>query len=76
MTGAEGTPCCACVNSGLVEACVGCGGEPKSWVVAATVGSFAVVATQQEPRESRLIGMHGSLTSADQLVPLLTLSSM
>jgi hypothetical protein len=45
-------------------------------VVAATVGSFAVVATQQEPRESRLIGMHGSLTSADQLVPLLTLSSM
>jgi len=45
-------------------------------VVAATVGSFAVVATREEPRESRLVGMHGSLTSADQLVPLLTLSSM
>ncbi len=34
-------------------------------------GSRAVVATVSEPRESALIGMHGSLTSADQLVPLL-----
>ena len=32
----------------------------------------AVVATQAEPRESALIGMHGSLTTAEQLVPLLT----
>jgi hypothetical protein len=41
-------------------------------VVAACAGSWAVVATQAEPRESDLAGMHGSLTSAEQLVPLLT----
>jgi hypothetical protein len=45
-------------------------------VVAAPAGPAAVVATRAEPRESALIGMHGSLTSADQLVPLLTLSAM
>ena len=44
-------------------------------VVAAPAGSAAIVATQAEPRESRLIGMHGSLTPADQLVPLLTVSA-
>jgi Type I phosphodiesterase / nucleotide pyrophosphatase len=44
-------------------------------VVAATVGPAAIVATTTEPRESRLIGMHGSLTSGDQLVPLLTASA-
>jgi hypothetical protein len=42
-------------------------------VVAAPVGPFAIVATRAEPLESSLIGMHGSLTSADQLVPLLRL---
>jgi hypothetical protein len=42
-------------------------------VVAAPAGPWAIVATQAEPREFPLIGMHGSLTSADQLVPLLTL---
>jgi hypothetical protein len=31
-----------------------------------------VVASKAEPRESALIGMHGSLTPAEQLVPLLT----
>jgi hypothetical protein len=41
-------------------------------VVAATIGPAAIVAARTEPRESRLIGMHGSLTPADQLVPLLT----
>jgi hypothetical protein len=41
-------------------------------VVAAARGPSAVVATETEPRESRLIGMHGSLTRADQRVPLLT----
>jgi Type I phosphodiesterase / nucleotide pyrophosphatase len=41
-------------------------------VVAAPAGSWALVATVTEPRESALIGMHGSLTFADQLVPLLT----
>jgi hypothetical protein len=44
-------------------------------VVAAPVGSWAIVATKSEPRASALIGMHGSLTSADQLVPLLTLTT-
>jgi Type I phosphodiesterase / nucleotide pyrophosphatase len=43
-------------------------------VVAAPVGSLAIVATKAEPRESALFGMHGSLTSADQLVPALTSS--
>jgi Type I phosphodiesterase / nucleotide pyrophosphatase len=41
-------------------------------VVAAAVGSSAVVATAAEPRESALVGMHGSLTASDQRVPLLT----
>jgi hypothetical protein len=45
-------------------------------VVAAPVGPSAVVATKAEPKESALIGMHGSLTPADQLVPLLTFSAM
>jgi Type I phosphodiesterase / nucleotide pyrophosphatase len=45
-------------------------------VVAVPAGPFAIVATEAEPRESALIGMHGSLTPADQLVPLLTLSAI
>jgi hypothetical protein len=40
-------------------------------VVAAAAGNCAVVATQAEPRESALFGMHGSLTPAEQLIPLL-----
>jgi hypothetical protein len=44
-------------------------------VIAAPSGSWAIVATKAEPRESALIGMHGSLTPADQLVPLLTLTA-
>ena len=44
-------------------------------VVAAPVGNWAIVATETEPRESALTGMHGSLVAADQLVPLLTLST-
>lgn len=43
-------------------------------VLVAPRGSGAVVATQTEPRESRLTGMHGSLTASDQLVPFLTLA--
>jgi hypothetical protein len=43
-------------------------------VVAAPVGSLAIVATRTEPRESALFGMHGSLTAADQLVPALSSS--
>jgi len=40
-------------------------------VVAASAGTWAVVATKAEPLESSLVGMHGSLTSAEQLVPML-----
>lgn len=43
-------------------------------VIAAPCGSYAIVATEHEPRESALCGMHGSLTQSDQLVPLLTLT--
>ena len=45
-------------------------------VVAAPAGPWAVVATRTEPRESALIGMHGSLTSSDQLVPQLMLADL
>jgi hypothetical protein len=41
-------------------------------VVAAMRGRSAVVATTAEPRESALVGMHGSLTPAEQRVPLLS----
>ena len=41
-------------------------------VVAAPAGAMAIVATKTEPRESALFGMHGSLTSSEQLVPALT----
>jgi hypothetical protein len=44
-------------------------------VIAAPAGPWAIVATRAEPRESALIGLHGSLTPSDQLVPLLTLCS-
>ncbi len=40
--------------------------------VAAPRGLTAVIATAAEPRESALVGLHGSVTPADQLVPLLT----
>jgi hypothetical protein len=41
-------------------------------VVAAARGPSAVVAAVTEPRESALVGMHGSLSATDQRVPLLT----
>ena len=41
-------------------------------VVAACAGSWAVVATRAEPHESALLGMHGSLTADEQLVPMLS----
>ena len=40
-------------------------------VVAACAGTWAVVASKAEPLESSLVGMHGSLTPAEQLVPML-----
>jgi hypothetical protein len=44
-------------------------------VVVAPTGATAMVATKAEPRESLLVGLHGSLTQADQLVPLLTVTT-
>lgn len=40
-------------------------------VVAAPTGGAAVVARRSHPREAALIGLHGSLTPAELLVPLL-----
>ncbi len=40
-------------------------------VVVAARGDLAVLATEGFPYEDRLIGMHGSLTEAEMLVPLL-----
>ena len=45
-------------------------------VVAAPYGMAAVVSTKEEPLESALVGMHGSLTQDDQLIPLLTFSAL
>jgi len=42
----------------------------------APAGSGAVIASKAEVLESSLIGMHGSLTSADQLVPLLCMPAV
>jgi type I phosphodiesterase/nucleotide pyrophosphatase len=42
-------------------------------VIVAPSGPSAIVATRSEPRESALVGMHGSLTPGDQLVPLLAI---
>ncbi|MCW2943699.1 MAG: type phosphodiesterase/nucleotide pyrophosphatase [Actinoallomurus sp.] len=41
-------------------------------VVAVPYADIAIVATKAEPVESSLIGMHGSLVPAEQLVPLLS----
>jgi len=43
-------------------------------VVAASYGQAALIATNDEPFESALIGMHGSLGQDEQLIPLLTLT--
>ena len=40
-------------------------------VVAACVGTWAVICSKDEQLESSLVGMHGSLTATEQLVPLL-----
>jgi hypothetical protein len=41
-------------------------------VIAALRGTSAVIASVAEPRESGLIGMHGSLAASDQEIPLLS----
>lgn len=43
-------------------------------VIVAPCGPWAVIASKSEPRESAMIGLHGSLTQSDQLVPLLTVA--
>lgn len=40
-------------------------------VVAAAAGTYGIVASKAEPNETALVGMHGSLTSAEQLIPAL-----
>jgi hypothetical protein len=40
-------------------------------VVAACAGTWAIICSRDEPLESSLEGMHGSLTPAEQLVPML-----
>jgi hypothetical protein len=42
-------------------------------VMVAARGDFSVMSTTAFPYETRLIGLHGSLTSAEMLVPLLVL---
>jgi hypothetical protein len=44
-------------------------------IVAAAHDDVAVVASRTEPRESEMIGLHGSMTPAEQLVPLLEVRS-
>jgi hypothetical protein len=44
-------------------------------VVAACAGTSAIVASAAEPLETSLIGMHGSLTAAEQLIPMLAFSA-
>ncbi|MBT2450305.1 alkaline phosphatase family protein [Streptomyces sp. ISL-43] len=44
-------------------------------VVAAAQADVAITASRAEPNESALAGMHGSMTAAEQLVPLLEIRS-
>lgn len=44
-------------------------------VVAAAHDDVAVVASRSEPHESAMVGLHGSMTPAEQLVPLLEVRS-
>ncbi|MFE5909447.1 alkaline phosphatase family protein [Streptomyces wedmorensis] len=44
-------------------------------VVVAAEGDFAITASVNEPHESAMAGMHGSMTAAEQLVPLLEVRS-
>ncbi|MFH8559403.1 alkaline phosphatase family protein [Streptomyces sp. NPDC017988] len=44
-------------------------------VIAAAHADVAIVAGEREPKESALVGMHGSMTPVEQLVPLLEVRS-
>nr|MBA3308888.1 alkaline phosphatase family protein [Nocardioidaceae bacterium] len=41
-------------------------------VMVASLGDMAVVSSSHFPREMSLVGLHGSLTADEMLVPLLT----
>ncbi|WP_433247541.1 alkaline phosphatase family protein [Actinomadura nitritigenes] len=41
-------------------------------VIAVPHGDLAIVASEREPWLTRMVGMHGSLVAAEQIVPLLT----
>jgi hypothetical protein len=44
-------------------------------VVAAACADVAIVASRTEPKESAMVGLHGSMTPVEQLVPLLEVRS-
>ncbi|ADI06399.1 phosphodiesterase [Streptomyces bingchenggensis BCW-1] len=44
-------------------------------VVAAASADVAIVASRTEPKESAMVGLHGSMTPVEQLVPLLEVRS-
>ncbi|MFH8366566.1 alkaline phosphatase family protein [Streptomyces sp. NPDC018031] len=44
-------------------------------VVAAAAADVAIVASRTEPKESAMVGLHGSMTPVEQLVPLLEVRS-
>ncbi|MEU6672630.1 nucleotide pyrophosphatase/phosphodiesterase family protein [Streptomyces sp. NPDC046853] len=44
-------------------------------VIAAAHDDVAIIATEKEPKESALVGMHGSMTPVEQLVPLIEVRS-
>lgn len=44
-------------------------------VVAAAHDDVAITASVQEPHESAMVGLHGSMTPVEQLVPLLEVRS-
>ncbi|MEV6105122.1 nucleotide pyrophosphatase/phosphodiesterase family protein [Streptomyces sp. NPDC051940] len=44
-------------------------------VIVAAADDIAIVATRTEPKESALVGMHGTLTPREQLVPLIEVRS-
>ncbi|WP_431772745.1 alkaline phosphatase family protein [Streptomyces cucumeris] len=44
-------------------------------VVAAAAADVAIVASETEPKESAMVGLHGSMTPVEQLVPLLEVRS-
>ncbi|MFQ6200694.1 hypothetical protein ACLMMR_42295, partial [Streptomyces sp. NPDC000405] len=44
-------------------------------VVAAAHDDVLIIASEREPKESAMVGNHGSMTPAEQLVPLLEVRS-